>query len=215
MQSWHSCCSTVSRIVSLESEKEKCWRDKSCLGEWENAEKQDMTRRPWEKVKSPPLSQTQMLVLKLGFQTVASRPWWGVLHLGVRATIKSSWHLRALACSRVWSTLTVYDKLECKCLLLMFGKTSCLWKPGQSQKWVVLCWEKIWAWNKTQGIKGGALSVANKYPLRQICHSCFWKFSGWMKRVCFYFLSSCAFKWVQLYHSVHWHQLLHDLVYWL
>lgn len=57
MQSWHSRCSTVSRIVSLESEKEKCWRDKSCLGEWEDSEKQDMTQRPWEKVKSPPLPQ--------------------------------------------------------------------------------------------------------------------------------------------------------------
>lgn len=65
VQSWHPCCFPVSRIVSLESEKEKCWRDKSCLGEWEDPEKQDMTQRPWEKVKRPPLPQTHMRAIKL------------------------------------------------------------------------------------------------------------------------------------------------------
>lgn len=92
MQSWPPCCSTVSRIVSLESEKEKCWRDKSCLGEWEDSEKQDMTQRPWEKVKPPPLPQTQMAAVKLGFHTAASEALVGRLNVGIGAAIKGSWY---------------------------------------------------------------------------------------------------------------------------
>lgn len=56
----------LSAGESAWSLRKKCWRDKSCLREWEDSERQDMTQRPWEKVKLPPLPQTQMAAVKLG-----------------------------------------------------------------------------------------------------------------------------------------------------
>lgn len=71
MQNWHAHCSTNNRPVSLESEKEKFWRDKSHLGEWKDSET-GYDREAMGKSEISSFATTQMLSLKLGFQTVAS-----------------------------------------------------------------------------------------------------------------------------------------------